>query len=179
MPLQTGMKPEIEFTRVCGGGYTKIDFSSPKCKSYQKKKTEENQLFLGRIFFFSWCRGINPPGGFSCPQIVFLFCIHWRSSPSDFHSWCSSFFSTNSVTYWSWQMQCFDYENFMEMNSRRPSWHCPHCNQPVCHPDIRIDLDIAKASSFGCSYTAISSLKWTPCFLFRSWERLERMLVVW
>ncbi|KAL0008428.1 hypothetical protein SO802_009930 [Lithocarpus litseifolius] len=40
--------------------------------------------------------------------------------------------------------QCFDYNNFMEMNSRRPSWHCPHCNQSVCHPDIRICQDIAK-----------------------------------
>ncbi|RVX10033.1 E4 SUMO-protein ligase PIAL2 [Vitis vinifera] len=35
--------------------------------------------------------------------------------------------------------QCFDYGNFMEINSRRPSWRCPHCNQPVCNPDIRID----------------------------------------
>ncbi|XP_050280439.1 uncharacterized protein LOC126721449 isoform X2 [Quercus robur] len=40
--------------------------------------------------------------------------------------------------------QCFDYNNFMEMNSRRPSWRCPHCNQSVCHPDIRMCQDIAK-----------------------------------
>ncbi|XP_075643642.1 uncharacterized protein LOC142614882 isoform X1 [Castanea sativa] len=40
--------------------------------------------------------------------------------------------------------QCFDYNNFMEMNSRRPSWRCPHCNQSVCHPEIRICQDIAK-----------------------------------
>lgn len=46
------------------------------------------------------------------------------------------------------KMQCFDYNNFMEMNSRRPSWRCPHCNQSVCHPEIRICQDIAKASCF-------------------------------
>ncbi|KAG7994560.1 hypothetical protein I3843_01G063700 [Carya illinoinensis] len=40
--------------------------------------------------------------------------------------------------------QCFDYENFMEMNARRPLWCCPCCNQPVCHTDIRIDEHIAK-----------------------------------
>ncbi|KAF6138267.1 hypothetical protein GIB67_033951 [Kingdonia uniflora] len=36
-------------------------------------------------------------------------------------------------------LQCFDYENFIQINSRRPSWRCPHCNQSVCYPDIRID----------------------------------------
>ncbi|XP_057980866.1 E4 SUMO-protein ligase PIAL2-like isoform X2 [Malania oleifera] len=40
--------------------------------------------------------------------------------------------------------QCFDYDNFMEINSRRPSWRCPHCNQSVCYPDIRIDQNIVK-----------------------------------
>ncbi|XP_059456820.1 E4 SUMO-protein ligase PIAL1-like isoform X2 [Corylus avellana] len=40
--------------------------------------------------------------------------------------------------------QCFDYENFIEMNSRRPSWRCPLCNQSICHLDIRIDQDMAK-----------------------------------
>ncbi|KAG2725389.1 hypothetical protein I3760_01G063500 [Carya illinoinensis] len=40
--------------------------------------------------------------------------------------------------------QCFDYENFMEMNARRPLWCCPCCKQPVCHTDIRIDEHIAK-----------------------------------
>ncbi|KAJ9681392.1 hypothetical protein PVL29_020327 [Vitis rotundifolia] len=40
--------------------------------------------------------------------------------------------------------QCFDYGNFMEINSRRPSWRCPHCNQPVCNPDIRIDQKMVK-----------------------------------
>lgn len=50
------------------------------------------------------------------------------------------------------KMQCFDYENFIEVNSRRPSWRCPLCNQSICHPDIRIDQNIAKASSFGCAF---------------------------
>ncbi|XP_019052072.1 PREDICTED: E4 SUMO-protein ligase PIAL1-like isoform X2 [Nelumbo nucifera] len=40
--------------------------------------------------------------------------------------------------------QCFDYDNFMEINSRRPSWRCPHCNQTVCCTDIRIDQNMVK-----------------------------------
>lgn len=42
--------------------------------------------------------------------------------------------------------QCFDYDNYLDINSRRPSWRCPHCNQHVCFPEIRIDQDMAKAS---------------------------------
>nr|WDV57331.1 PIAL2 [Ipomoea batatas] len=41
-------------------------------------------------------------------------------------------------------LQCFDYENYVDINSRRPSWRCPYCNQPVCFTDIRIDQDIVK-----------------------------------
>ncbi|KAL2348011.1 hypothetical protein Fmac_002011 [Flemingia macrophylla] len=35
--------------------------------------------------------------------------------------------------------QCFDFNNFISMNSNRPSWRCPHCNQYVCYADIRLD----------------------------------------
>ncbi|CAH9089764.1 unnamed protein product [Cuscuta epithymum] len=41
-------------------------------------------------------------------------------------------------------LQCFDYHNYIDINSRRPSWRCPHCNQHVCFTDIRIDQDMAK-----------------------------------
>lgn len=40
--------------------------------------------------------------------------------------------------------QCFDYKNFMEINSRRPTWKCPVCSKPVCNIDIRIDQDFVK-----------------------------------
>ncbi|XP_030538046.2 E4 SUMO-protein ligase PIAL2-like [Rhodamnia argentea] len=40
--------------------------------------------------------------------------------------------------------QCFDYSNFLSINSRKPSWRCPHCNQPVCFTDIRVDQNILK-----------------------------------
>ncbi|XP_042489650.1 E4 SUMO-protein ligase PIAL1-like [Macadamia integrifolia] len=40
--------------------------------------------------------------------------------------------------------QCFDYGNFLEINSRRPSWRCPHCNHSVCYTDIRIDQHMVK-----------------------------------
>ncbi|KAG9445502.1 hypothetical protein H6P81_011630 [Aristolochia fimbriata] len=40
--------------------------------------------------------------------------------------------------------QCFDYGNFLEINSRKPSWRCPHCNQPVSCCDLRIDQNMAK-----------------------------------
>ncbi|KAK6137429.1 hypothetical protein DH2020_028852 [Rehmannia glutinosa] len=36
-------------------------------------------------------------------------------------------------------IQCFDFGNYVDINSRRPSWRCPHCNQHVCFTDIRID----------------------------------------
>ncbi|XP_058096138.1 E4 SUMO-protein ligase PIAL1-like isoform X2 [Magnolia sinica] len=40
--------------------------------------------------------------------------------------------------------QCFDYDNYMEINSRKPSWRCPHCNQPVSCTDLRIDRNMVK-----------------------------------
>ncbi|KAI3990510.1 hypothetical protein MKX01_022810 [Papaver californicum] len=42
--------------------------------------------------------------------------------------------------------QCFDYDNFVEINLRRPSWRCPQCSQSVCYTDIRIDQFMAKVS---------------------------------
>uniref|UniRef100_A0A5B7APQ5 Putative E3 SUMO-protein ligase pli1 n=1 Tax=Davidia involucrata TaxID=16924 RepID=A0A5B7APQ5_DAVIN len=41
-------------------------------------------------------------------------------------------------------LQCFDFDNFVDINSRRPSWRCPHCNQYVCYTDIRVDQNMAK-----------------------------------
>ncbi|KAL1834775.1 hypothetical protein ACET3Z_004426 [Daucus carota] len=40
--------------------------------------------------------------------------------------------------------QCFDLDNYVDINSRRPSWRCPHCNQSVCFNDIRIDQKMVK-----------------------------------
>ncbi|KAG0498204.1 hypothetical protein HPP92_002895 [Vanilla planifolia] len=40
--------------------------------------------------------------------------------------------------------QCFDYDNFIELNSMKPNWRCPHCNQPVCFTDLRIDQNMVK-----------------------------------
>lgn len=40
--------------------------------------------------------------------------------------------------------QCFDFSNYVHINSRRPSWRCPHCNQHVCYTDIRIDQNMVK-----------------------------------
>ncbi|XP_026444057.1 E4 SUMO-protein ligase PIAL2-like isoform X1 [Papaver somniferum] len=37
------------------------------------------------------------------------------------------------------QQQCFDYANYIKINSRRPSWRCPQCSQSVCYTDIYID----------------------------------------
>ncbi|KAL6556420.1 hypothetical protein OROGR_005708 [Orobanche gracilis] len=41
-------------------------------------------------------------------------------------------------------IQCFDFDNYLSINSRRPSWRCPHCNQPVCFTDLRIDRKLAE-----------------------------------
>ncbi|XXG42224.1 hypothetical protein AAC387_Pa01g2550 [Persea americana] len=40
--------------------------------------------------------------------------------------------------------QCFDFNNFLKINSRKPSWRCPHCNQSVCFTDLRIDQNMVK-----------------------------------
>ncbi|KAK9067963.1 hypothetical protein SSX86_012074 [Deinandra increscens subsp. villosa] len=44
-------------------------------------------------------------------------------------------------------LQSFDFDNYVDINSRRPSWRCPHCSQSVCYTDIRIDQVMAKASN--------------------------------
>ncbi|KAL3499295.1 hypothetical protein ACH5RR_038388 [Cinchona calisaya] len=41
-------------------------------------------------------------------------------------------------------LQCFDYDNYMDINSKRPSWRCPHCNHHCCFTDIRIDQNMVK-----------------------------------
>ncbi|CAK9180745.1 unnamed protein product [Ilex paraguariensis] len=39
---------------------------------------------------------------------------------------------------------CFDFDNYVDINSRRPSWRCPHCNQFVCFTDICVDQNMVK-----------------------------------
>ncbi|KAM7269469.1 hypothetical protein ACFE04_024966 [Oxalis oulophora] len=41
-------------------------------------------------------------------------------------------------------LQCFDFDNFVDINLRRPSWRCPHCSRPVCYTDIRLDQNMVK-----------------------------------
>ncbi|CAN0841190.1 E4 SUMO-protein ligase PIAL2 [Linum grandiflorum] len=41
-------------------------------------------------------------------------------------------------------LQCFDFGNYVEINSKRPSWRCPHCNQNVSYDDIRVDQNIVQ-----------------------------------
>ncbi|TYH58342.1 hypothetical protein ES332_D08G147800v1 [Gossypium tomentosum] len=41
-------------------------------------------------------------------------------------------------------LQCFDFNNYVNINSRRPSWRCPHCNQHVCYTNIRVDQNMVK-----------------------------------
>lgn len=40
--------------------------------------------------------------------------------------------------------QCFDYDNYMEMNSRKPNWRCPYCNTSSSFTDLRIDQKMMK-----------------------------------
>ncbi|KAK9056151.1 hypothetical protein SSX86_027240 [Deinandra increscens subsp. villosa] len=40
--------------------------------------------------------------------------------------------------------QCFDYNYFIEVNSTKPTWKCPLCDNPVCNRDIRIDQEFLK-----------------------------------
>ncbi|KAJ4879027.1 zinc ion binding [Raphanus sativus] len=41
-------------------------------------------------------------------------------------------------------LQCFDFWNYVKINTRIPSWRCPHCNQSVCYTDIRVDQNMIK-----------------------------------
>jgi E3 SUMO-protein ligase PIAS1 len=38
--------------------------------------------------------------------------------------------------------QCFDFDNFVEINCNRPCWCCPHCNEYVSYTDIRLDRNM-------------------------------------
>ncbi|KAM0860365.1 hypothetical protein ACQ4PT_046605 [Festuca glaucescens] len=40
--------------------------------------------------------------------------------------------------------QCFDYDNYMEMNLKKPTWRCPFCNTPSNFIDLRNDQKMAK-----------------------------------
>ncbi|XP_026429326.1 uncharacterized protein LOC113325346 [Papaver somniferum] len=42
--------------------------------------------------------------------------------------------------------QCFDYANYVKINSRRPSWRCPHCSQSVCYTEIYVDQHTVEVS---------------------------------
>lgn len=48
-------------------------------------------------------------------------------------------------------LQCFDFHNFIDINSKKPSWRCPSCNQYVCYTDIRLDRNMVEASLFSSS----------------------------
>ncbi|GJX14585.1 zinc finger, MIZ-type containing protein [Tanacetum coccineum] len=41
-------------------------------------------------------------------------------------------------------LQCFDFNNYVGINARRPHWRCPHCSQSVSFHDIRIDQSMVK-----------------------------------
>ncbi|GMI76433.1 PROTEIN INHIBITOR OF ACTIVATED STAT LIKE 2 [Hibiscus trionum] len=41
-------------------------------------------------------------------------------------------------------LQCFDFKNYVDINSRRPSWRCPHCNQHICYTNINVDQHMVK-----------------------------------
>jgi hypothetical protein len=59
-------------------------------------------------------------------------------------------FSPIYLTFMFSFLQCFDFDNFIKINLKRPSWRCPHCNQPVCYTEIRLDRNMIEASWF-CS----------------------------
>lgn len=40
--------------------------------------------------------------------------------------------------------QCFDFDNFIEINCNRPLWRCPHCNEYVSYTDICLDRNMVE-----------------------------------
>ncbi|KAF3341449.1 E3 SUMO-protein ligase pli1 [Carex littledalei] len=64
--------------------------------------------------------------------------------------------------------QCFDYDNYMEINSRKPAWRCPLCNRPACALDIRLDQKMVKIlKAVGSSASHITMLS------DGSWKKVE------
>ncbi|CAH8356046.1 unnamed protein product [Eruca vesicaria subsp. sativa] len=41
-------------------------------------------------------------------------------------------------------LQCFDFWNYVKINTKIPSWCCPHCHQSVCYTDIRLNQSMIK-----------------------------------
>ncbi|KAL8480199.1 hypothetical protein ACS0TY_026937 [Phlomoides rotata] len=41
-------------------------------------------------------------------------------------------------------IKCFDFDNYVEINSTRPNWRCPSCNKPASFSDIRLDQNMVK-----------------------------------
>ncbi|XP_056860703.1 E4 SUMO-protein ligase PIAL1-like isoform X2 [Raphanus sativus] len=41
-------------------------------------------------------------------------------------------------------LQCCDFWNYIKINTRVPTWCCPHCHQSVCYTDIRLDQSMIK-----------------------------------
>nr|GEV21975.1 hypothetical protein [Tanacetum cinerariifolium] len=54
----------------------------------------------------------------------------------------------------------FDFDNYVDINSRRPLWRCPLCGQSVCFTDIRIDQGMVKlpAHAIGTSSTIMNDM---------------------
>ncbi|XP_074382159.1 E4 SUMO-protein ligase PIAL2-like isoform X2 [Apium graveolens] len=40
--------------------------------------------------------------------------------------------------------QCFDYDSYLSLNSRKPYWRCPLCDEPVSCSNIRMDQNLVK-----------------------------------
>ncbi|XP_042467774.1 E4 SUMO-protein ligase PIAL2-like isoform X2 [Zingiber officinale] len=73
--------------------------------------------------------------------------------------------------------QCFDYDNFMELNSRKPSWRCPCCNTSTSCIELRIDQKIVKVlQEVGEDETDIvifSNGSWKTSFEYRGVNQLH------
>nr|GEY62060.1 E4 SUMO-protein ligase PIAL2 [Tanacetum cinerariifolium] len=53
-------------------------------------------------------------------------------------------------------LRCFDFDNYVDINSRRPPWRCPLCGQSVCFTDIRIDQGMVKSTTHAVGMTSTS-----------------------
>ena len=105
-------------------------------------------LYLNRWFLFlsSFSRIKTPVKGHSCKHLqVSNPCLSKNCFIAFTRTLEFGKFTLLSLPFPS-PCQCFDFNNYVGMNSRRPLWRCPHCSQSVCFTDIRIDQSMVKAS---------------------------------
>ena len=69
--------------------------------------------------------------------------------------------------------QCFDCDNFLEINEKRPAWRCPCCNSFISWPDLRIDRQMEKVRSIYSDFLRT----WFEVLVVKCCQKDDRMFL--